>query len=123
MLKKALTTALVSMLPWRAANLRSKVFMWSCYVVSGYCYYSTFFTEPFDAFWLVGPWALFAAVNVVISWVQFERSTREFRKSMRDLQLLTIYRATGNTEAMPGYLQEEQAMARAQAKLNGEIDY
>jgi hypothetical protein len=123
MLRKALTAALVSMLPWRAANKRSEAFLWSCYVVSGYCYYSTFFTPPIDAVWLIAPWATFAAVNIVISWVRFERSSRALRKSVREVHLLTIYRATGNTDVLPGYLQEEQAMARAQAKLNGEIDY
>lgn len=123
MLRKALTTALVSMLPWRAANKRSKAFMWSCYAVSGYCYYATFFPPPIDVFWLIAPWAAFATVNIVVAWVQFERSSRALRKSVNDGQLLMIYRATGNTDVLPGYLQEEQAMARAQAKLNGEIDY
>jgi hypothetical protein len=118
-----LKNTLLSMLPWRAGSARNQLFMWSCYLVCGYCYASLFVTPPFSFLWLICPWCLFALVNIIVTWVQFERSFKQVKTACGQLVLLERAADTGDTSELPGYLQEELAMVLAQKKLNGEIDY
>lgn len=123
MVKKPLMGALSALLPWRAGTARNQLFMWSCYLVCAYCYASAFVTLPFSFLWLLGPWCVLALVNLTITWVQFERSMKKAVNSYGELILVERAQETGDTSELPGYLQEELAMALAQKKLNGEIDY